>query len=218
MSVTYPSARLLLAWLLESRRFHGLEQVLADLPSDAWLVGGAVRDFILDRAADDVRDVDVVCEATTRDLHIAYADYQRVERTPFGNPRVFFGETYADIFPPQGPMTPVMPIKEVLWNFDASGNAIAVNLFANKVCDPTGGVVDLGYFRTSLLPLGWVGPATLQVSLLRRLIEQANRLQLHIRNLDIADVVHRNLRADGSLSDHDKRTVEEFGAWRSGRK
>lgn len=130
-----------------ARRLAGAEPVrsvrgaLGDLPGDAWLVGGVVRDALLGRP---LGDVDVVVDGDPRVVARAIA-------REVGGPAFPLSEEFGawraidhkhgfscDVSPLQG-----TTIEEDLRHRDFTVNSVAVALNGGEPIDPTGGIDDL---------------------------------------------------------------------------
>jgi len=118
-----------------------VREALADLPGDAWLVGGVVRDALLGRP---LGDVDVVVEGDPQRAARAVA---RVVEGPAFALAERFGAWRAidrsrrfscDVSRLQGDT-----IEEDLWGRDFTLNAVALPLSGGHPIDPTGGLQDL---------------------------------------------------------------------------
>ncbi len=113
----------------------------------AWLVGGTVRDLLMGRAT---HDVDVAVEADGLRWARRLADALGGAFVPLDPERdtgrvVLRGgakETYVDVASFRAPT-----LEEDLWARDFTVNALAADLHAGRVVDPTGGLADLNRFR-----------------------------------------------------------------------
>ena len=132
--------------LFEAKVVRTAREALGERP--AWIVGGAVRDALLDRP---VVDVDLAVEGSPEEAARAIA---RAGRGPsfelsaeFGAWRALVGGHVSDVAPLQG-----ATIEEDLARRDFSVNALAVPLAGGELLDPAGGRPDLEARRLRVLP------------------------------------------------------------------
>lgn len=206
-------------WLLETPRFACANDLFLLLtPGQAFVTGGAVRDFVLGRPSAEVRDLDLVYIGDLDDLVRRLGTRYEVAPTLFGNPSVALSaEVRADIFPPASPRGVRLPLTEALEHADMSGNALAMPLDGARIVDPTGGRADLLGGRTRLLEPGWDAPPEVIAHLLPRVVEQSTRLGLRVDDLHVADKACAILayRAKRKADLHLAAVAETYSMWRA---
>ncbi|OLF08266.1 hypothetical protein BU204_34645 [Actinophytocola xanthii] len=188
-------------------------------PDQAFVTGGAVRDFVLGRAADDVRDIDLIYTGDISKLASDLRNRYVLGETLFGNPRVELGDGITvDIFPPASPSRVALTLPDALKCADMSGNSLALPLNCATVIDPNDGYRDLLRGRTRLLEAGWDAAPEIVAALLRRVVDHSLRIGLTIQDLHIADVscVTLSRIANGSLSPELRAAVAHYRSWRTG--
>ncbi|WP_410596711.1 hypothetical protein [Amycolatopsis sp. lyj-23] len=214
-----PVVSLWLEWLLETPRFTCANDFFLLLPpGQAFVTGGAIRDFVLGRPSAEVRDLDIIYTGDLNDLVRHLGTRYKMTPTLFGNPSVVLSaEVRADIFPPASPRGVRLPLAEALEHADMSGNALAMPLDGGHLLDPTGGRADLLDERTRLLEPGWDAPPEIIAHLLPRVVEQSSRLGLCVDELHVADTACTILadRAERNGDLHLAAVAETYSAWRA---
>ena len=207
-------------WLVQTPRFTPAVDFLDRLdPTKAFVTGGGVRDFFLDRPPTEVQDLDLLYVGDLDELARHPSTGRTLSRTLFGNPSLMLStDLRVDIFPPASPRRVRLPLAEALEHADMSGNAIALPLDGSRLIDPTGGREDLRHGRTRLLEAGWDAPPEIAAMLLQRVVEQSARLNLRIENLGVADRMCEMSSVSGNTASDDRlRTaIKTYQAWRDG--
>ena len=119
-----------------------LSQLLNNFGEQIYLVGGAVRDFLLDKATND-RDL-IVLNADARDFSLKVSDFFNATFVPLDEVNKIYRIVmrdkinYIDITNPLGET-----LEKDLQRRDLTMNAIAYDLKNNLLLDPTGGLADI---------------------------------------------------------------------------
>ncbi len=138
--------RVLASWTY----YDVLADMLAEFPSlELYLAGGALRDVLLNNRR-PVQDVDLFFAGIEKEAIVGFLQTKgRVEDGPFGSPRWYAPEdtsTYADVIPIRSfhnGLWQCFDIKDVLNQFDFTGNAISLHLRTWDICDPQNSLRDL---------------------------------------------------------------------------
>jgi len=138
--------RVLLAW----GGYPDVRRLMREFPGmDIYLAGGAIRDRLLgiDKPA---KDIDLFVGA--RGVEGFLRELEQIgslSRGPFGSPRWYPGREpacYADVIPIAGFYNGLWrceDMRDVLNQFDFTGNAIAMDLRTGRLLDPVNGLRDL---------------------------------------------------------------------------
>jgi hypothetical protein len=150
------------------------------------MVGVVVRDYVLGRAADDVRDSDFLYAGDLGSLaaRLSTCWWAPIGSTWFGNPSLRLGSVGAvDIFPPPAPDGRSLAIEDALGYGDSTGNAIAVNLRPGVVLDPMHVLADLRGNQTRLLDPCWSASNAPVFELVRKVMRMSVRLSLQRKRI-----------------------------------
>lgn len=152
MSHTAPISR-----LLEEPQVRGLGALFADAGHELWMVGGTVRDLLLDEAADDLDLATDARPAEVKALLSGVSDAVWTVGERFGTIGALVGEhkvevtTFrSEVYAPESRKPQVRfgnSILEDLERRDFTFNAMAISLPEGTLIDPFGGVKDLARGR-----------------------------------------------------------------------
>lgn len=161
----------------------GMQSLLAELrcASDAYLVGGAVRDVIRGLVPQDL-DL-LICNNDER-THQVLAKFGVAKRNRHLNWRYYIGSRdHVDVIEPQFFYRRFNHACEVLRYFDASVNAIGINLRTSEVLDPLDGLHHLHDGHVWLPPARWQCMNDFEsVHLTLRLTRLLERTELRVLN------------------------------------
>jgi hypothetical protein len=168
----------------QRHRAAALLDELRRLPATYYLVGGAVRDGFIGSTPSDLDIVvpngDVVVHEILR--HFGPGVQNRHGNWRYGLPT----GGHVDLIEPQRFYQPFSGIVPMLRFFDASVNALAVDLRSNQVLDPIGGLDDLTHGRVTLPVDRWTSMNDFEsVHLALRAVRLLQRYPLAITNPEV---------------------------------
>jgi tRNA nucleotidyltransferase/poly(A) polymerase len=159
--------------------YEAILKLAAASGSDAYLVGGAVRDYFFGVCP---RDIDLMAPNDDQHLHAVLLDHASGMRTNrHGNVRFQIDGRSVDVMRPRNFYRQFATVESAIAYFDISINALGVRLSTGEFFDAWRGVEDIRTRRVHTVAQRWDEASDFEcVHLMLRLLRYASRYQLRL--------------------------------------